>query len=45
MNKSNKIILFNQTKKDRESIYRDVGGNNMSYDEFKHLCRKSLEHE
>ena len=32
---SNKIILFNQTLKDIEHIYRDVGGYDMNYDEFK----------
>ena len=40
---SNKIILFNQTLKDIEHIYRDVSGYDMSYDEFKELCRKSWE--
>ena len=40
-NKSNKIILFNQTLKDIEHIYRDVAGYDMNYDEFKDLCRKS----
>ena len=38
---SNKIILFNQTLKDIEHIYRDVAGYDMNYDEFKELCRKS----
>ena len=33
-NNSNKIILFNQTLKDIEHIYRDVAG----YDEFKELA-------
>ena len=40
-NNSNKIILFNQTLKDIEHIYRDVAGYDMKYDEFKELCRKS----
>ena len=40
-NNSNKIILFNQTLKDLEHIYRDVAGYDMNYDEFKDLCRKS----
>ena len=39
--KSNKIILFNQTLKDIEHIYRDVAGYDMKYDEFKELCKKS----
>ena len=39
---SNNIILFNQTLKDIEDIYRDVGGYDMIYDEFKELCTKIL---
>ena len=39
-NKSNKIILFNQTLKDVEQIDRDVAGYDMCYDEFEKLCRK-----
>ena len=39
-NDSKKIILFNQTLKDIEHIYRDVAGYVMNYDEFKELCRK-----
>ena len=44
-NNSNKIILFNQTLKDIENIYRDVSGYDMSYEEFKELCRKSWEED
>ena len=44
-NNSNKIILFNQTLKDIEHIYRDVAGYDMSYDEFTELCRKSWEED
>ena len=44
-NNSNKIILFNQTLKDIEHIYRDVAGYDMDYDEFKELCRKSWEED
>ena len=40
-NNSNKIILFNQTLKVIEHIYRDVAGYDMNYDEFKEICRKS----
>ena len=36
-NNSNRIILFNQTLKDIEHIYRDVAGYDMNYDEFKEL--------
>ena len=42
-NNSNKFILFNQTLKDIEHIYRDVAGYDMNYDEFKELCRISWE--
>ena len=41
--KSKSIILLNQTLKDIENIYGDVVGYDMTYDEFKHLCRKSWE--
>ena len=44
-NNGNKIILFNQTVKDIENMYRDVGGYDMSYDEFKQSCRKSWEED
>ena len=37
--------MFNQTLKEIENIYRDVGGYDMSYDEFKELCRKSWEED
>ena len=40
-NKSNEIILPNQTIKYIENIYRDVGGYDMRYDEFKAICRIS----
>ena len=44
-NNSNRIILFNQTLKDIDHIYRDVAGYDMNYDEFKKLCRKSLDED
>ena len=44
-NNSNKIILFNQTLKDIEHIYRDVAGYDMTYDEFEELCRKSWDED
>ena len=44
-NNSNKIFLFNQTLKDIEHLYRDVGGYDMSYDEFKQICKKSGEED
>ena len=40
-NNSNIIILFRQTLKDVEHIYRDIAGFDMSYDEFKSLCREA----
>ena len=40
-NNSNIIILFQQTLKDVEHIYRDIAGFDMSYDELKSLCRES----
>ena len=44
-NNGNKIVLFNQTLKDIENIYRDVAGYHKSNDEFKELCRKSWEED
>ena len=35
--------MFDQTLKDIEKIFRDVGSYDMSYDEFKQLCRKAWE--
>ena len=40
-NNSNIIILFQQTLKDVEHVYRDIAGFDMSYDEFKSLCREA----
>ena len=40
-NNSNIIILFRQTLKDVEHIYRDIAGFDMSNDEFKSLCREA----
>ena len=40
-NNSNIIILFQQTLKDVEHIYRDIAGFDMFYDEFKELCREA----
>ena len=44
-NNSNKKTLITQTLKDIEYIYRDVGGFDMIHDEFKEICRKTLEEE
>ena len=40
-NNSNIIILFQQTLKDVEHIYKDIAGFDMSYEEFKSLCREA----
>ena len=40
-NNSNVLILFKQTLKDVEHLYRDIAGFDMSYDEFKKLCKES----
>ena len=40
-NNSNIIILFQQTLKDVEHIYRDIAGFDMSYDEFRSLCKEA----
>ena len=40
-NNSNKIILFQQTLKEVEHIYRDIAGFDLSYEEFKELCREA----
>ena len=40
-NNCNIIILFQQTLKDVEHIYRDIAGFDMSNDEFKSLCREA----
>ena len=44
-NNSNIIILFQQTLKDVEHIYRDIAGFDMSNDEFKSLCREAWRDE
>ena len=40
-NNSNIIILFQQTLKDVEHIHRDIADFDMSYEEFKSLCREA----
>ena len=35
------LVLFKQTLKDVEHLYRDIAGFDMSYDEFKKLCKES----
>ena len=40
-NDSNFIILIQQTLKDVQHIYTDIAGFDMSYDEFKNLCKEA----
>ena len=40
-NNSNIIISFQQTLEDVEHIHRDIAGFDMSYEEFKSLCREA----
>ena len=40
-NNSDIIILFKQSLRDVESIYRDVGSYDKVYFEFKHMCREA----
>ena len=35
------LIVFQQTLKDVEHIYRDIAGFDMCYDEFKEECREA----
>ena len=44
-NNSHKIVLFNQTFKVIGKLYRDVGGYDMSYDEYKQLFRETWKAE
>ena len=44
-NNSNKKILWYQTLKDIEHLYRDVAGYDMSYDDMTELCKKSWEED
>ena len=38
-NNSDRLILFKQTLRDVQSMYRDIGAFDMIYDEFKEMCR------
>ena len=40
-NNSDKIILSKQTLRAVESMYKNVGGYDMRYDEFKRRCREA----
>ena len=39
-NTIDRILLFKQTLRDVESMYKDIGGYDMRCDEFKEVCRK-----
>ena len=38
---SDRLILFKQTLRDVESMYKDIGVYDIKYDEFKEMCRKA----
>ena len=38
---SDRLILLEQTLRDVESMYEDIGGYDMKYYEFKEMCRKA----
>ena len=38
-NNSDRLILFKQALRDVQSMYYDIGGFDMIYDEFKEMCR------
>ena len=40
-NNSDKKVLFKQTLRDVDSMYKDIAGYDMKYDEFKEMCRKT----
>ena len=40
-----KFILFKQTAKTGQSLYDDIAGLDMSYEEFKNLCREVWKNE
>ena len=42
-NNSKITILFQQTMEDVKDIYRDIAGFVISHDEFKRLCKRSME--
>ena len=40
-NNRDRLILFKQTLRDVESIFKDIGGYDMRYDEFEEMCREA----
>ena len=40
-NNSDRIILFKQNLRDFESLYKNVGGYDMKYDEFNEMSRET----
>ena len=44
-NNSDRLLLFEQTLRDVQSMYYDIGAYDMNYDEFKQMCHKAWEKE
>ena len=40
-NNSERLVLFKRTLRDVQSMYYDIGGYDMKYDEFKEMCQKA----
>ena len=40
-NNSDRLILFEQTLRDVQNMYNDIGAYDMKYDEFKEMCYKA----
>ena len=40
-NNSDRLILFQQTLRDVQSMYYDIGAYDMNYDEFKQMCHRA----
>ena len=38
-NNNDNLILFNQTLRDVQSMYQDIGAFDIEYDEFREMCR------
>ena len=38
---SDRLMLFKQTLRDVESMYKDISGYDMKYGEFKEMCRRT----
>ena len=40
-NNSDRLILFKQTLRDVEIMYKGIGGYDMNYGEYKEMCRRA----